>query len=507
MEKKVWDYIGQHTMIAKRDRVLVACSGGADSIALLLLLWDRHKELGFEVEACHVEHGIRGEESLRDAAFVRELCLDRNIPYTCVRVDAPSYATSQHVGLEEAARILRYDALKKRADAIQEIEAMLDGGGNDCTSARNRQVKIALAHHMEDNAETILFQMARGSGLDGMCGMTPVRREEKYTYIRPLLGVTRTEIEAYLAGKKQAFCTDSTNENLEYSRNYVRKEILPGFENLNDQAILHMNQMAEQLTLVQDYVSTQVHELYEKLVRRDEKGLRVKAAEIASLHPMLQRELLMELMANCAGSRKDLTSAHVMSLEDLLTKQSGKRVHLPYQMQAVIRYEDLCIEKCVEADGAPVGTEEEALGLWVSEEMLQGFLQDGKPHCLQIPGSDTTITVCVREDLCYQEEIQKKAYTKTFDYDKIKSGFFARRRQEMDYLVIDKAGHTKTLSTFCIDEKIPTDEREDLLVLAKDHEIIWLLGYRMSENYKLEETTKTFVQITYGGIDNGYNKA
>ena len=158
MFQKVQKYMMELNMVSSEDTLLVGVSGGADSVGLLLLLHSLQEQMHFHLEAVHVEHGIRGEESVKDADFVEELCKRMQIVCHKVSVDVPAYCKAHAVGVEEGARLLRYEAFAKLA--------------------KERQAKIVLAHHMEDNAETILFQMARGSSLTGLCGMSPIRIDE-----------------------------------------------------------------------------------------------------------------------------------------------------------------------------------------------------------------------------------------------------------------------------------------------------------------------------------------
>lgn len=191
-------------------RVLCAVSGGADSMCLLHLLWERRERLGIRVAAAHFEHGIRGGDSLADAAFVEEFCRRRGIPCTVEHGNVPEYAKEHGMGIEEAARELRYAFLERTADAL----------GCD---------RIATAHNADDNAETVLFNLCRGAGADGLCGIPPVRGR----IVRPLLGVTRREIEEYLAQNGVPHREDATNASDEYSRNLLRHRVMPVLREIN----------------------------------------------------------------------------------------------------------------------------------------------------------------------------------------------------------------------------------------------------------------------------------
>ena len=201
------------------DIVLAGVSGGADSVCLLLMLEQLQKKTDFLLEAVHVEHGIRGEESRKDAAFVKNLCQDHGIRCHIFSVEVPLFAEKHGLGLEEAARILRYDCYKKAAESVKK-------------EFPEKKIRLALAHHAEDNAETVLFQMVRGSGLDGLCGMSRRRDEGIYELIRPLLAQPREEIETFLRECGQSYCTDETNLDTEYSRNRIRHQVLPELKHI-----------------------------------------------------------------------------------------------------------------------------------------------------------------------------------------------------------------------------------------------------------------------------------
>ena len=198
MIRRTKDYILENKMINNHSTVLVALSGGADSVCLLLLLNEIKRqcadELDFALEAVHVEHGIRGAESREDERFASDLCERLNIPCHVHSVDVPQYAKSHGLGLEEAARILRYEAFEEEAGRYPCEPA----NASDPNQDNRGQVVVAVAHHMEDNAETVLFQMLRGSGAKGLSGMHPVSVKNGVTYIRPLLSATRAQIEEYL---------------------------------------------------------------------------------------------------------------------------------------------------------------------------------------------------------------------------------------------------------------------------------------------------------------------
>lgn len=462
-------------MVAPKDCVLAGVSGGADSVCLLLALLALKDELDFSVEVIHVEHGIRGEESQLDAVFVQELCKQYQVTCHEIKVDVPAYCIKTGFGIEEAARILRYEVFAKLA--------------------QEKNAKIALAHHMEDNAETILFQMARGSSLAGLCGMQPVREDENgVCYIRPLLFFHRKEVEAFLESKEMDWRVDSTNAELEYSRNFIRKKIIPELENINKQAVAHMNQTAFHLSEVKDYLELEVEKAWEKLVHT-EKGLVIDGMALAELHPVLQREIAYRAIVSLANRKKDICSSHVRDLLDLCEGQSGKKISLPFGIVAWKSFDQIYLSK------EPKEKDEELYDkvYEVSQQMLRELLQTGQVQEIVMGPQGERFQCSVLQKNEETLEIPRKTYTKWFDYDKIEKGFCIRTRRSGDYFISDEAGHRKKLKAYFIDEKIPVEERTKCWLIAQNNEVLWLIGGRISEHIKVSQETKRILQITYDG--------
>lgn len=452
-------------MIEPNDRIVVGLSGGADSVALLLVLKTLQEELGFFLEAVHVEHGIRGEESRSDQSFAEELCKRLQVEYHSYSVAVPEYAQRNGLGLEEAARLMRYEIFEK--------------------VAKLRTAKIALAHHMEDNAETILFQMARGSSLNGLCGMQPVRETEAgIVYIRPLLSIHRKDIEEYLRKQNQEFCTDSTNGDIEYSRNYIRKVILPDLIQINAQAVAHINESASYLSDVRDFMEKEVESAWIDVARIDE-SIVLDIEKLKALHLVLQKEIIYKAIGIMAGGKKDISSVHVEQVLGLLENQSGKEISLPNQLIAI--RENTTIRLFFSKENSD--KIEQKKDIFVSEELLKNLKE--------ISCGKGTFSICILKKDGSEGEIPRKTYTKWFDYDKINSGFCIRTRRSGDYLIYDEKGHHKKLKQYFVDEKIPVTKRDEVLVLAKDEVILWVVGGRISEHVKVTKMTNTIVEITY----------
>lgn len=479
IQKQMEDY----QMVNKGECIAVAVSGGADSVCLLLLLNNLRKQMGFSLHVIHVEHGIRGKASKQDAEFVQTLCKTLEIPCVIYEVDACSYAKEKKMGLEEAARILRYEKFR--------------------TYALEQQAKIALAHHMEDNAETVLFQMLRGSSLGGLSGMLPVRKDEDgIVYIRPLLTIHREEIEDYLTREGQAFCTDATNLENEYSRNYLRNIVIPHLKNINSQAIWHIHKTATAVSEVREYMELEAKKQRKRLVKEKEGKWYLDAKQLEQLHPALQKQVVYEWIANVTGSKKDIASVHVEHFLCLIKAQSGKELHLPYHLIAKKEYNNIFLYKELnykDIECKILQPQSQFFQIQISKEILYACENSNEPLLISLKESNETITLKIYQNTMEIQKIPKKTYTKWLDYDKIKQGFCIRTRQSGDYFINDMTGHRKKLKQYFIDEKIPAHKRNKIWLLAQESQIIWIVGGRISEHMKVTEDTKTIIEIQYNG--------
>lgn len=475
MTEEVLRWILEEKLIERGDRVLAGVSGGADSVCLLLLLLKLRENIGYELSAVHVEHGIRGEESLADAQFVAALCEKHGVSCIIFHPDVPDYAAAHGLGIEEAARILRYNAY------LEAAKRTADGG---------KKVKIALAHHADDNAETILFQMIRGSGIRGMCGMRASRPLSlDAVIIRPLLTVTRQQIEQYLAGEKQDYRTDSTNSDIGYSRNRIRHEVMPELLAVNRQAVSHLNRSALLMQEICGYLESQMHDAEISACRWEGKSCTVFKNQLLEYPMFLQKELLLEILGRTAGSRRDIGSVHVEMVLELFGHQAGRSLRLPHNIEAERVYGGVRIRE-QSADERSRGESVE-----ISQALKQ--TEDGATVALSVENGELRLRIFVFNGKI--EEIPKKKYTKWLDYDKIKGSVLFRRRSSGDYLTIDGDGHRKKLKSYFVEEKVPREERERIWLLAEGNHIIWVIGRRISAEYKIAENTERILEVQFTG--------
>ena len=468
MLKKVRDYMREHEMTAPGDAVIVALSGGADSVCLLTVL----KQLAtpeFLLRAVHVHHGIRGAEADRDEAFAQKLCESLSVPLCVAYCHVPAYAAEHGLSEEEAGRILRYQVLEKEAG---KWEQELPAGS---------RVKIALAHHRDDNAETILHHLLRGSGLTGLAGIRPVQGRR----IRPLLCVGREEIKAYLEAGHISWCEDSTNQSPDYTRNRIRSQVLPLLKTaVNEQAEEHILQAGQIIGQADAYLRQQAEEIWQEAVcGREEDLAAIPLTAFARQPEILKTYLIRHMLDQLHPGWKDIGSRHFTAIAELAGKPVGSRLDLPGGLMARTGYETLEIVRKTERE-VSVKTESGA---------------DGEIHGRQtVP--ELHMTVFSRQK---DQEIPKNQYTKWFDYDKIKGTLSVRTRRTGDYLILPSGG-SKTIARYMIDEKIPKEKREQILLLAEGSHVLWVVGFRISEYYKIEEHTENILQVTCdGGKDYG----
>ena len=462
MQKKVEAYIAKHNMLRQNDRVIAAVSGGADSVCLLKLLVDLRGRLHLEIQAVHVHHGLRGREADRDAEFVRELSEKWKVPCLVVYRDAAAYGKEHGIGVEEAGRQLRYQVFDEAA-------------------ARWGGTRIAVAHHRDDQAETILHNLFRGSGLKGLGGMAPVRDN----VIRPLLCVGRQEIAGYLEEQNISFCQDSTNELTDYTRNKLRHKVLPAVcGEINPAAAVHIAAAGERIRQAEEYFEREAGRFWAEHGRReqeeesDKMRQGIPAAVVRMLPDILKGYVVMRMIEETGKPLKDISAVHVEQVLGLAEKGTGKSVRLPGGISVYREYEMI----------------------WMESASKHG--PEGEIGCLN--GIELAVR-CFPASVFREKyrEIPENKYTKWFDYDKIKGTLSVRTRKTGDYFIL-KDGSRKTIKSFMIDEKIPRQERDKILLLAQGQHILWVIGYRISEFYKITEETKQILQVRMdGGEEHG----
>ena len=466
MITKVTNYIKQHHMIQEGNTILVGVSGGADSVCLLSVLSELREDLGLELICVHVNHLFR-ETAFRDEEYVQSLCKDLNIPCYIKRVDVKALAEQEKLTFEEAGRNVRYAFFEELREEYQ-----VD--------------KIAVAHNREDCAETVLFHLFRGSNIKGLGGIVPVNGH----IIRPLLDTGRAEIEEYLRGKGIVWQTDETNASIDYSRNYIRHEILPAADKLYSGVEKRIADTAFSLQQAERYLEEQTNVVWEHCCQFRDGGIFMDGTLLLQEHPFMVSRVIYKVLEQVNGCAGDLTKTHVQDVIKLLGLQSGKQIVLPGDVYAYRTVAGILVRKETEPESASV------VALLSRDE-----LESHTEVIFDLKGLGNVQAKLLTDfDL---QNIPQKTYTKWLDYDKINSCAVFRKRLEGDFLTIDEKGSRKKLKEYFIQEKIPAYKRDEIWILADDNHIMWVPGYRISSFYKVSEKTERVLELTIGGRENG----
>lgn len=467
MIEKVAEFAAKWKMLCENDKVVVGVSGGADSVCLLFVLLELQKEIGFEIIVVHVNHLLRGEDAERDERYVRELCEEQHLICEVYRENVECIAKKRKESLEEAGRNVRRAAFEK---------TMQKYGGT----------KIALAHHRNDNAETLLMNLARGSGLAGLGGMRPVRENK----IRPLLCLERKEIETYLHNKQISYCTDATNLSDDYTRNRVRNHVIRDLEQgVNEKTVAHFAETMERIWELQNYMEEETEKFYNLAVLTKEKKVFLLKEEYEKVPTAVQSFLVKKAIVSATGKEKDIQSVHIEEVRKLMENQVGREISLPYGICAVRCYEGVRLQ--------PVKEKEQ------KEKEKKTELDLRESNGRQIGEWRVSYEIKDAEEI---ERVEtENPYTKRFDYDIMKSTITIRTRTAGDYITIHENGARQKLKSYFINEKIPKEERDNILLLAEGNHILWIFGYRRGCAYQIGKNTKHILEITIdkGEKDNG----
>ena len=467
MINKVLDYVSHYKMFEENDYVVAGVSGGADSVCLLLMLIEIKRIIPIKIHVVHINHMIR-TDAAADADYVKVLCDQYSIPFTLVEKDVEAIARKKHISTEEAGRNVRYEAFYK----------VLAGNKG----------KIAIAHNKNDCCETFLFNLFRGSSLKGLSGIRPVRD----VIVRPLMCLERTEIEEYLKQRQIKFCIDSTNLEDNYTRNKIRHHILDmAKQEISNAAIGHISEACERINEAYDLIGELTKEGYEKcvstkIIKGKFKRYYINKNEFEQLKTAIQGYVIMEVLANAAKSRRDLEAVHIEQLIELMQRQCGRSVNLPYSLIAERDYNGICIKSIEKSDT------ENPKQIILSDTEKQKLSKGDVLEYIWNNENQFRFSLVTSDKL---QNIPQKKYTKWFDYDKMKDSIVIRTRQKGDFLTVNSMNQRKTLKSYFIDKKVPRELRDQICLIAEGNHIIWIAGERISNSYKVDENTENILQI------------
>ncbi|MFA7533593.1 MAG: tRNA lysidine(34) synthetase TilS [Tissierellaceae bacterium] len=462
MKDKVVAVIKEHNLIEEEDNIVIGVSGGPDSMALLFCLLEFRKTTPFNIFIAHVNHGVRGEEARRDQLFVEKTAKDLDLPYYTIDVSMEQYGKEKGITAEEAGRELRYgffrEILKKQ------------GGG-----------KIAVAHNLNDQAETLLMRIMRGTGIDGLRGMFFKYQD----IIRPILGIKREEIEKYIEENGIETVLDKTNLQPIYSRNKVRIELIPYMEeNFKPNIINTLWRMSTIVSTDVDFLEEYTKREYNNLVNKGEGHSIIFNKEgFLNNHRSIQQRLIRNGILELRGSLQGTTEVQILKTLDLfLGETTGKEIDLSNGIVARTSYGDLIMEKQL------VSSEKDySYGLAVPSSLI---IHNGYKFETKILERDFDLT------------FHGKGNVKYYDYDKVVGKLEVRNRKDGDRFVPFGMKGRKKLKDYFMDEKVPRELRNKIPLIVDNENILWVVGYRTSELYKVTDDTKRILSISYDLIYN-----
>lgn len=465
MITKILSVIKKYNLIEHGETVIVGVSGGPDSICLLHVLNSIADSLGIRLFVVHVNHMLRGEESERDEQYVKGFCDSLKIPVFVSRIDVSELSKNKGISIEEAGRETRYAEFERYAD-------------------KTGAARIAVAHNRNDQAETVLMNIIRGTGLPGLKGMD----YKTGKIIRPLLDIPRAEIEDYCRINSLNPRIDSSNLKNKYVRNKVRLDLIPYINELFKTNIVDsVLRMASLLREDYDFIENEALHAYDNSVAKcGGRAVELSLDNLTKAHPAIMKRMVRCAVKQVKGGLKDIQSVHIDSVINLcLYGRSGSRLCLPQGIIAVKSYKTLKIERESGQDRKPAFCKEVKVPGTTFVEAIEAYVE----------ASIENFSPVVE----YYRNVKNDTFVQFFDYDKLKEGINIRNRRNGDIFKPYRSIGTKKLKEYMIDSKIPRDKRDEIPLIAKDREIVWMIGYKTSDKFKVTGSTKNVLRIEYKG--------
>lgn len=438
MKNKAYSAVKKYNMLQQNDTVVVGLSGGADSTALLHFLLSVREELNLRIIACHINHMLRGDEADGDENFVRKICNENSVELRVLCVDVNKEAQKRKIGTEECGRQIRYEFFEKTAAEFN--------------------AKIATAHTASDNAETVIFNMTRGCGIKGLCGIPPVRDN----IIRPLIEVTRTEIEEYCRTNGYDFVTDSTNLERDYTRNKIRLDVIPVLKNINPSLESTIARMSTQMRQNEKFIT----DCAEKSLAEAETPSGYKTAILSRLDDTLLSAALSLLVKK----HNIIPEAKHIELIKKIVYNSGA-VNLKNNITAVSKQGFLRIISSVQHQ---------------ENEIISYTNQ----NLITINNKKISILLMNIDEFNKYKKINNLVFNNSMDYDTIPFNGVFRTRKSGDVFTLPKRNITKSLKKYFIELKVPQEKRDEIILFASGSDILWIEGIGVSKKYGVSTDTK-----------------
>jgi tRNA(Ile)-lysidine synthase len=456
---KVKETINKYDLFNIGDKILVGVSGGADSIALVNILKQLQPEYDLELHIAHVDHMLRGIASSADAEFVNQVGTELGVDVTTEVYDVKSYQQENKLSLEDAARQIRYRFF---FTLLEELD--FD--------------KLALGHHANDQAETVVMKFLRGAGLQGIGGINP----QLESVIRPLIELKKEELKEYCKQNYLQWRTDSTNRVEICLRNKIRLNLLPQLiDEYNPDLIDNLKQMSEIFRTENDYLEAEANRLLAQITIVDSRDkLVVDSIKFNKLHLAMQRRVIREIFKELTGSYQDLYFHNIQEALELIQQgKTGLKTNLPTGVLVKLNYNQLIFMKAKDIE---------------ETDFFCYQVQVGEQ--LRIPELDLIIDSTIIEfDYPWQTELEQ-ANKLFFSFSQIGTTFYIRQRKEGDVFQPLGMSGTKKIKDFFIDEKIPLAKRDKIPVFTtSDHEIFSLGSLRIDDRYKVTDKTTNIIMV------------
>jgi tRNA(Ile)-lysidine synthase len=465
MLKKVRKTVATHRLLRRGEHVLAAVSGGPDSVALLHVLKMLQNEYNLHIDAAHLNHGLRGSDADNEEGFVRALCDEMRVRLFVKKVDIGILQKKSGKSLEEAAREERYRFLYQEAQ-------------------EHGDVKIATGHHRDDQAETFLINLLRGSGPEGLKGITPIRDG---CLIRPLLYVRRDEILEFLTKEGLSYMTDGSNSDVSFLRNRIRKELIPELEKrYNPNLTEGLARTAEIIRVENDYLRDVVQSLIFSLkIDINDKKILLPLRHFSEQHEAVQARMIKFLLEEISPSKQGVGYRHVRSVMELCEKDDARmrRLHLPFGIVVEKQPALLMIKKEREADKRKTNKNSEKERFEIKVKV---------PDLIHLEERSILFELIDKPLISEMKNHYKTAF---MDYGTIEGPLLLRNIRPGDRMDFLGLGGTKKLKDYFIDKKIPRGLRADIPLLVDSRSVIWIAGERISQRVCVTENTKKVLKV------------
>jgi tRNA(Ile)-lysidine synthase len=459
---KVKQTIKRFSLLKPGDHIVVAVSGGPDSVCLLSILLSLAKEFDLTLHIAHLDHAFRGKESADEALFVAELAKKLGIPATIEKIDVPAFCQERGLSSQEGARTVRYGFLERVAETVG-------------------AARIATGHTADDQAETLLMRLLRGAGLSGLSAIPPVRRN----IIRPLIEVTREAILDYLKEAGLEFKTDSTNAKPVYTRNRIRSDVLPVLKQFNPRIVETLASEAALLRDEDEAAEVCLETFYGSVIVQKTENVALKRDAFKVLPQAFRRRLFRKAVDLAYGEPANLSSAHVdEALAFMASAQTGRALQLPCSLTVEREYERFIVS-------ANTTDRFFSRTLALNDVTL-------------VPEFGLLIEVNISVTSLPEEPVGNYFWQAEFDYDKITAPLMLRTRLRGDrFCPTRMRERSKKLQDYFVDEKIPRRKRDMVPLLVAGSNILWVIGFRTDERYLPRPDTKSVLVVQIKPLNGG----